>query len=217
MNTTKLLKAIIPAAAIMLVCGCTTMPTHYLPQPERVAVRGTYVHPASKITMPEAVAGFQRVSILRYDADGLDVSAGYNLASPTHPIAATVYVYPAPSLVSIGSPPDVVAGARAHLTEGEFERRKQEIHHAHPDAVLIGQRDIVQIESGQSYPGKMALFEFEQVFAGSRMAVRSRLYVFCYAGGKWAIEYRFTHPEVVDADREIQDFIQGWSWYGAGA
>ena len=214
MNPTKLLKAIVPVAATVLVCGCPTMHPHYLAQPERVATQGAYVHPPSKITLPESVAGFQRGRILRYDAHGLDVSASYNLVSASHQIAATVYIYPAPSLVSIGSPPDVVAGARAHLTEGEFEHRKQEIQHAHPGATLIEQRDTLRAERGQSYPGRLAIFEYEDVFAGLRIPARSDLYVFCFVGGKWAVEYRFTHPKTEDADQEIQKFIKKWSWYG---
>jgi len=175
-----------------------------------------YVHPASKITMPERVAGFQRDTILRYDVDGLDVSAGYNLVSASNQVAATVYVYPAPSLVSIGSPPDVVAGARSHLSEGEFERRKQEIQHVHSGALLIDQHDTVRIENGHSYAGKVAIYTFEDVFAGSRIPVRSQLYVFCYVGGKWAVEYRITYPKSEDADNEVQEFIQKWNWYGSG-
>ena len=167
--------------------------------------------------MPESVAGFRRDIILHYDTDSLDVSAGYNFLGATQPISVTVYVYPAPSLVSIGSPPEVVAGARAHLTEREFERRKREIGYVHPGAVLIKQHDVVQTESGQSYPGKFAVFEYEDVFAGSRIPLRSYLYVFCFVGDKWAIEYRFTCPKDPDADDKIQEFIRKWSWFGTGA
>jgi hypothetical protein len=102
------------------------------------------------------------------------------------------------------------------LADGEFERRKQEVLHAHPGAVLLEQRNISQTERDQLYSGKIAIFEFEEVFAGSRMPVRSRLYLFCYVGGKWTVKYRFTHPKSEDADREIQEFIQKWSWYGEG-
>src|SRR5678815_628029 len=137
MNTPKLLMAVVAIAATLLLCGCPSTHTRSLAQPERVAVRGAYVHAASKITMQENVAGFQRDTVSRYDADGLDVSAAYNLVTPSHRIAATVYVYPSPASTSIGSPPEVVAGARAHLTEGEFERRKQEVQHAHPGATLV--------------------------------------------------------------------------------
>jgi hypothetical protein len=55
---------------------------------------------------------------------------------------------------------------------------------------------------------------YDDAFGGSRIPVRSELYVFCFVGGKWAIEYRFTHPQVEDANKEIQEFIQGWHWYG---
>jgi hypothetical protein len=216
MNASTLLKKIVPAAAVLVLCGCPSMQTRSLAQPERVAVRGAYVHSASKITMPESIAGFQRDNVSRYDADSLDVSGGYNLVTPSHRIAATVYVYPSPSLTSIGSPPDVVAGARARLAEGEFEARKQEIRQAHPGAILVQQREMSRTQSGQSHAGKFAIFEYEEVFAGSRTRLRSRLYLFCYVGGKWTVKYRFTHPKSEDADREIQGFIEKWSWYGEG-
>jgi hypothetical protein len=69
------------------------MHTRSLAQPDHVAVRGAYVHSASKITLPESVAGFQRDGVTRYDADGLDVSGAYNLVTPSRRIAVTVYVY----------------------------------------------------------------------------------------------------------------------------
>src|SRR5687767_5173929 len=72
-NATKLFKAVLPVAATLFLCGCPTMHTRYMVQPERLAVGGTYVHPASKVTMPETIAGFQRDAVLRYDADSLDV------------------------------------------------------------------------------------------------------------------------------------------------
>ena len=211
----KPLKVVVAISVVVLLCGCATTRTHYLAQPERLAVRGVYVHPASKITLPESVAGFQRDAVLRYDAEGLDIGAAYNSPSALHPMAVTVYVYPAPSLVSIGSPADVVAGARAQLTQNEFENRKQEVLHAHPGARLIEQRDTTRTEAGQSYPGKFAVFEYEDVFAGSRIALHSELHLFCYVGGKWTVKYRFTHPKAVDAEKKIQEFMQSLRWYGA--
>lgn len=164
--------------------------------------------------MPESVTGFQRDAVSRYDADGLDVSADYSLVTSSVRIAATVYVYPSPKLISIGSPREVVADARAHLAENEFERRKQEIQYAHPGAVLVEQRDISRTESSQSYAGTLAVFEYDEVFAGSEMPLRSRLYLFCYVSGTWTVKYRFTYPKTEDAGREIEEFIQKWSWYG---
>ncbi len=207
----------------LIVCACVargqpaaTMQSHYLKQPEPITVEGRYVHPRSKITIPETVAGFWRGAIVRYDSGDLDISAGYDLRSAARHIVATVYVYPAPRLVSIGSPPEVVAGARAHLAAGEFDRRKREVQQVHPGAQLVEQRDTVRMEGGQSYSGKLAVFEYDEVFAGSKMPLRSCLYVFCYVDSKWAIEYRFTYPKDQDAEKAIQEFIQKWNWHEAG-
>jgi hypothetical protein len=216
MNAKTLIQTLIPAVAALVLCGCRSTDARSLSQPEQVAVRGVYVHSASKIKFPEDVAGFRRGAVTRYDADGLDVSGAYNLVTSSHRVAATVYVYPSPSLTSIGSPPEVVARARAHLADSEFERRKQEIQHAHPGAVMVEQRDISRAESGKQYAGKLAVFEFDDAFGDSKVPVRSRLYLFCYVGGYWTVKYRFTHPKSENADREIEEFIQKWSWYGEG-
>ena len=162
--------------------------------------------------MPETVGNFKRGTILRFDAEGLDVGVSYNLNTASRHIAATVYVYPAPHVASIGSTAEVIAGARARLAEDEFQRRINEIIHAHPGAVPIHQRDVSRSANGKSYPGKCVVFEYEDVFAGARMPVRSHLYLFCYVDGKWVVKYRFTHPKSEDAEKEIADFIEKWSW-----
>jgi hypothetical protein len=81
MNTTKLLKTIASLGVTAFLCGCPTTHTQYLPQPRRLAIQGAYVHTASRIVMPETVAGFRRVNVQQYDVDGFDVSAGYNLVT----------------------------------------------------------------------------------------------------------------------------------------
>ena len=210
------MRAITIAAAVLLLCGCPTLDTHPLAQPERIPVEGPYVHRPSGITLPESMGGFPRISVLRYDAEGLDISAGYNYASLLHPMIATVYVYPSPGLVSIGSSAQMVAGTQAVLTESEFKRRIQEVLQAHPRARLVEQRDTTRTENGQSYPGKLAVFEFEDMFGGSKIPLRSHLYLFCYIGDKWTVAYRFTHPQAVGNSEEIEEFIQDFRWATTG-
>jgi hypothetical protein len=213
----KILKFVFPMVAAVFLCGCPTVHPQYLERPKPVAAQGTYVHPASKIVMPENIGDFQRGRIFRYDVAGSDESAGYNLVTPLHNVAATVYVFPAPPLVSIGSPPDMVETARVHLTENEFQDRVQEIELAHPGAVVTDQQDTRQIQGGLLYPGKFAAFEYDDLFGGDRVPLHSYLYLFCFVGDKWAVEYRFTCPEKEDCDKEIQDFIQKWNWYGTAS
>jgi ribosomal protein L35AE/L33A len=213
MNAIKLLKPVLALAAGLFLCGCPSVHPQYLARPEPFVVEGTYVHPGSQIQMPKTVDGFKRDKFARYDVDGLDVSAGYNCLTAYHRIVATVYVYPTPPLRSIGSPPDVIAEARAQMTDREFERRKHELQYVHPGATLMEQHDIVHREGGQSYPGKTAIYEYDESFGGVKQPLRSQVCAFCYVGEKWAVEYRFTFPKADHADEEIQEFMDQWNWY----
>jgi len=202
---------------VLLLCmaasllGCPARP-RYLPQSEVIEATGAYTHADSGMTFPQMVADFRRSRVLRYDTQGLDVSAGYDLYDPPRLVAVTVYVYPAPSLVSIGSPPEVVALARARLAKGEFEARKREVLQAHPGARLVEETEVSLPQGVWTYSGRMATFEYEGVFAFQGQALRSQVYLFNYVGGKWAIKYRFTHPKRFDATKEIEAFMQNLQW-----
>jgi hypothetical protein len=184
----------------------------YLTNPEPIIAPGDYLHYASGMKFPATVGDFQRVQILRYDRDSLDVSAGYDRQVNPGLIEATVYVYPAPHLVSIASPPNVIAGTRMDLTQVEFERRKSEVLHAHPDAKLIEEEDLTLSKNSQSNYGKLAVFDYEDRFAGMSTRLHSYLYVFCYVNNKWAIEYRFTFTADVNGTPKIQEFLQNLDW-----
>lgn len=208
----KALRCVLIVLMSLPLLACPTMRPTYLAQPEVIKAEGLYIHTASGMAFPSKVGNFQRGAVRRYDAEGLDVSAGYDLITPSGAVAATVYVYPAPSLVSIGSPPEVVASARARLSQNEFETRKQEILHVHPGARLIQEREVSMPWGSMTYSGRMATFEFEDFFAGQRQVLRSHVYLFSYVGEKWTIKYRFTHPKSFDATKEIEGFMQSLSW-----
>lgn len=193
-----------------------------LKKPETILVKGTYVHEASKITLPENIGSFHRREVTRFDTEGYDIGVAYDFASVTsvtkvtNLVAATVYIYPGPAVHSIASPSKVVAEAQDRMTENEFERRKKEIRYMHANAKLMEEHDFVRTEGDQSYSGKSAVFEFEGVFAGSKTQLRSYLYVFCFVGRKWAIEYRFTGAKSADSSKQIEDFVERWKWFGTG-
>ena len=192
--------------------GCSTMRPKHLARPEVISAEGNFTHAASGMTFPHSVGDFQRSKVLRYDTENLDMSAGYDLITVMGSVAATIYVYPAPSLISIGSPPNVVAAARDRLAQNEFEARKREVMHFRPGALLIEEREVSLQQGNATYLGKMATFEYEEVFAGQRQLLRSHLYFFCFAGGKWVIKYRFTHPRFFDATKEIDEFMKNLLW-----
>jgi hypothetical protein len=65
---------------------------------------------------------------------------------------------------------------------------------------------------GAQVPGEMAAFEYDDVFGGQRQGLHSELYVFCYVGGKWAFEYRFTSPKSLDTSGTISTFMANLPW-----
>jgi hypothetical protein len=50
------------------------------------------------------------------------------------------------------------------------------------------------------------------VFARVTQPLHSSLYVYCYVGGKWAFEYRFSSPRAVDVDGAISAFMAALTW-----
>lgn len=194
-----------------LLTGCLSSQTTRV-QPEITQPVGAYVHAPSGMRFPAEVGDFHRVDIIKYDAAGLDVSAGYDLTTLTGGVAATVYVYPAPPLVSIGSPADVVASARARLCKGEFERRKSEVAASHLGARLTEEKEVPPVQGSASTMGRMATFEFQDLFWGRRQPLQSELYVFCPVGQRWAFEYRFTSPKGFEARGKISEFLAKLQW-----
>ena len=164
------------------------------------------------MAFPPAIGDFKRVEIVRYDETGLDMSAGYNFESPDLNIVATVYVYPAPSLRSFGSPADVVQSARAKLCGDEFKRRQREVMAFHPDARLVSEEAVGRPQAGPAVEGRKASYEFDAAFRGRRQSLHSELYVYCFIADKWAFEYRFTSQRSPDPGARIAAFMKALVW-----
>jgi hypothetical protein len=194
----------------LVLAACSSAPRP-LARPETIAVNGAYTHAASGMSFPTAVGDFRRVTLLRYDSAARNVSAYYFMPAPSGGIAATVYVDPAPPMVPAASPADVPT-ARAISCESEVDRRKREIYNLHPSAQLLQERNVSLVQAGASHRGKVAEFEYDGDFGGQRQAVHAEVYLFCYVGSHWALEYRFTTPKTFDAGSRIAGFMKGLSW-----
>jgi len=197
---------------LVVLAGCESeSPPAYFRQPETIAAEGGYVHPASGMTFPVAVGEFRRVNLIRYDAAGSDVIAGYNSVEPTSGVAATVYVYPASSLGRIDAKQDL-APARAALCGNEFQGRKAEIFRYHRGVHVVDEKDVPITFAGTSMTGRMAAFAYEDVFGGRLQPLQSEIYIFCYVGEAWTLAYRFTAPRDFDASRAIAAFMLNLPW-----
>jgi hypothetical protein len=72
----------------------------------------------------------------------------------------------------------------------------------------VGNTD--ETEAAPSHLGRIAVFEYDAVFANSPMRVRSYLYMFPYVNEKWTIKYRVTHPSRLDLTSEVESFISSF-------
>lgn len=153
---------------------------------------GEIGHVESGILFPEIVNGFVRGLLRTYDSVGHDVSAGYNLVDTQNPIAITVYVYPAPKLLSFGSPANVVENTRRILMISDFNSMKAQIMKVYPVASILSEREIVLLFRGQSLYRRSLKFSPRERLVYRMLPVIAHVEIFAF--GKWLIKFRVTHP-----------------------
>jgi hypothetical protein len=129
-------------------------------------------------------------------------------------IAATVYVFPSPRVTSIGSPQNVVAEARSLVCQQQFKAIEREVTTAHSDAALTADGPFTLAQGQNTHDGFKASYALTNArfFGRQNVASRSDAYVFCFAGGKWTVEYRFDYPRDFDAAPLIGDFMRDLTW-----
>jgi hypothetical protein len=129
-------------------------------------------------------------------------------------ITATMYVFPSPRVTSIGSPQNVIAEARALVCQAQFKAIEREVTTAHPDAALTADGPFTLAQGQAAYDGFKASYDLinARFFERQNVASKSDAYVFCFAGGKWTVEYRFDYPRDFDAASLIADFMRDLAW-----
>ncbi len=171
------------------------------PQIQVLPIEGPWRHAASGMQFPTAVGPFQRVSVIQYDRDGLNVSGGYNLVGPPLQVVATLYVYPPHG-----------AGTREAACRQEFAGTEAEILRTYEAARLLEEHDEVLQQGAATHPGRQAVFSYRAPFGGETRALVSQLHLFCHAAGRWQVKYRISHPEGFDAAPLIADFMRRLVW-----
>ena len=197
-RTTMLFPKFCAILGCLFLCGCPTRQAvpAALPPLSQTA-DGSLLLTASGMKFPATVADFERGAITSYRDDGTDFSVAYSLKSPVGRVEATVYVYPAPSLVSVGSPDSVIEGARRTLVRQEFTECKAAVVNHHADATLLYDGDYDLTIDKTTHHGLRAVYTFGANYGGLRIPIRSELYLFCYADTAklWTVKYRFSYPQ----------------------
>jgi len=176
-------------------------------QPKLLNVEGTFVHPSGMI-FPPAVGRAKRTLLVQYDADGKDISAGYDQFMFSDKLSATVYVYPEKPHTPFptdGSMPREVASFI--MCAQEFGLSRNEVLQTIPGTKLIEEEDVFLPLGDLAHRGSKAIFEMTLKLPGAApQELESHLYVFC-VGSPWHLKYRFSYPKGVDATSEIDQFL----------
>jgi hypothetical protein len=189
-------------AAALAACSA---PDGDVVQLREVNARDTAVHAASGMRFPERVDEFRRIALTRYDKEGLDVSAGYALTNPSGPIIAIINVSPTQSTTQAQSDRD-------RLCDEEFGRRKAEFVSQRPGATLVDQQAMSWPQGERRLPARRASYDYAESLRGTRVELSSSLFVFCFVGDRWAVQYRFTSPREVRAAEPIWSFVNNLPW-----
>ena len=166
-----------------------------------------FIHEPSGIAFPKSLDGYVFAGQRQYNRQGTDVSFGWNRLDTITPMAATVYVFPAPSLISIGSPKGVVDEAKAKLFDQVWEQQIRSIMESHAPVMASPPETVTISYAGHTYTGRRQLFQYEQVFALERRQVTSSLYLFSFVNKKWSLKYRFTYPASAEMRTTTDQFI----------
>jgi hypothetical protein len=175
-------------------------------------VDGDYVHAGTGFTYPASIEGYTRGRIYQFDANALDVSAGYDSADPTKPLAITVYVYPAPKLDTGELTPEEADKAREMMAGRWYRAEKREILSGRKASSVVQEKQYALERDGLTFTAEWTVFEFTDRFGKTQQPIRSHLFLFRYVGDEWAIKFRMTHPKSFDATSEIESFLSKLPW-----
>jgi len=199
----------------MCFCGCVT--TDSTTEGCGAAAGVAYVHPYSKFSFPKKIENFHFTGVRNYDREGKDISVGYD--SPT-PVAATVYVYPAAKNFAL-LPSPALHDVALRLIDMEFQNRKKELSHSHPDARLIQEGSYQLVQGDHHFQGRRAVYSMGYNFGLSKQDSFSELYIFLVEPGimflvndPQYVEYRFSYPTEMagPAAQEIGSFVSELTW-----
>lgn len=173
-----------------------------------VETTGPYIHGPAGAVFPVRVGEFRRASIHRYDEEGRNVSAGYNLATPQGRLLVTVYVYPAAA---------AARGKRTRLCAQEFGYATEAIRNQYgPGAPAEGGRAF-EVAGTEKALRHRAAYRVSMNFDGEVQPVRTEAHLYCYVAGGWFVKYRVSAPVAVTAPGAVEAFIRTGPWPGRGS
>lgn len=183
---------------------------------ETIRTPGMVEHRAARTGFPDRIGEFRRSSATRYDAEGRNVSASYDLDRPDGRLLITVYIYPAARVGAGPGSGESAEVARAMLCRREFESVQEAITSQHRDAEEVRHDGPLAVAGARPPLSHRAAYRFRAQFQSSGLTslqeVRSEARLYCYVGGDWLVKYRITAPANLDVDDDVEAFIRAGPW-----
>ena len=175
---------------------------------------GTVAHGPAGAFFPGRFGELRRISAHQYDEAGRDLSATYQLDRPGGNFLVSIYVYPAPPVTGRRR-----AAARATICQQRFAEAQAAItSRAEFDGTrLIAEDEAPAVVGVAPALRRRAAYSLTGTLVGPRQALRSQLFLYCYAGGDWLVKYRATGPADFDSDTIMAELIRSGPWPGRAA
>ena len=165
---------------------------------------------AQKPAFPPKVAGFDLIEQTSPPGHPEAATAGYVLTRDDDAVSVTVRVHPPYShslLPSLDRSRDT--GDTASVA---VQAAKSQTHRFYPASRLIEERPALLMNQGVMHQGRMATFEFDDLFAGRSQPIRMTVYAFCCSNAGEAYEYRFRHAAAFPAGPDVAAFMRMLAW-----
>ena len=177
---------------------------------------GPVAHPTAATSFPERVGEFERTGVTQYDQAGTDVSASYEIARGDEHVRLSVYVYPAPSVVTAPGSGDVAAVARATFCRNELRGVGQVIENQpqYRGARRLEEGAAFAVQGVDPALSLRSVHGFTSNFFGSDEELRSETQLYCYVGGRWLVKYRVSSTAGFDTRAAVEHFIRNGPWPG---
>jgi len=180
--------------ALALSASCESPPQPETRWSNDAALEPDFIgHSDAGIHFPEKLAGFKRGELKNYDDEGRNLSAAYNRIGFGKLIALTIYIYPAPSLTSIGSPRDVVESALRYQLDREFESVESNLLDAHPGSEALTDFDLEMLFAGETLSGRRGMYSTPNGMGQRGLSAISSFEL--YRFGNWWMKLRITYPQ----------------------
>ena len=207
-----------------LLAGCQNAPT---PVPGTAPAAGTpadekpvvilkqpdnsIVHSASGMRFPERVGDFKRVSWGQSGLRDRYFTCEYKSSVPGEQVAATVFIYPAPS-VTANSTEGLIRETRPAMADSEYQTEVKRVRAEHPQATGNWAKEISLAQGVQRKLGRCVEFDYTDLSGHRPQPVTSRLYLFNDADDRWAVKFNVTFPKGFPADKLIGEFMAELHW-----